>query len=325
MRRRDFIRLIAYSTAAWPIVARAQAGKLPTIGFLGAGTPSSASQRVVAFEKRLKELGWIPGHNIAIEYRWAEGRFERSTQIIGELIHLNVNIIVTHGTENVVAAKQATSTIPIVFAIASDPVGNALVASLSRPGSNVTGLSIQAPDLAGKRLELLRETVPGLRRLAAMAAAANPSNMSEVGELQTAARKFGIEITPVQIRRPEEISVAFDSFKGRINAIYVCADALFNTNRASMNSLALAGRIPTMYDNREFVEAGGLMSYGPNILDLFRRSAEFVDKILRGTKPANIPVEQPTKFDLVINLKTAKALDLTVSPTMLVRANEVIE
>ena len=221
------------------------------------------------------------------------------------------------GNPPVLAAKQATSAIPIVFAVAADPVGSGLVASLARPGGNVTGLSIQAPDLAGKRLELLREVVPGLRRLAILANVGNPGAVLEMGEVQAAAHTLGIEVVTLEIRRAEDIAPAFEALKGRAEALYVVADPLVNTNRVRINTLALAARLPTMYDSREYVEAGGLMSYGPNFPDLFRRAGDYVDKILRGAKPADLPVEQPTKFDLVINLTTAKALGLTVPPSLL--------
>ena len=251
--------------------------------------------------QRLRELGWIEGRTVAIEYRWAEGRSERFAEIAAEFVRLKVDVIVTSGTA-VLAAKQATSVIPIVFAVAGDPVGTGLVASLARPGGNVTGLSIQATDLAGKRLELLREVVPGLRRLAIMANVGNPAAVLEMGEVQATARTLGLEVATFEIRRAEDIAPAFEALKGRADALYVCADPLVNTNRIRINTLALGARLPTMYGFREYVEAGGLMSYGPNFPDLFRRAADFVDKILRGAKPADIPVEQPTKFDLVINL-----------------------
>ena len=311
MKRREFITLLGGAAAAWPLAARAQQpAKLPTIGFLGASTPSAESQWAAAFVQRLRELGWIEGRTVAIEYRWAEGRSERFAEIAAEFVRLKVDVIVTAGTAAVLAAKQATSVIPIVFAAAGDPVGTGLVASLARPGGNVTGLSIQATDLAGKRLELLREVVPGLRRLAIMANVGYPAAVLEMGEVQAAARTLGLEVATLEIRRAEDIAPAFEALKGRADALYVCADPLVTTNRIRINTLALGARLPTMHGVREYVEAGGLMSYGPNFPDLFRRAADYVDKILRGAKPADIPVEQPTKFDLVINLTTAKALGL---------------
>jgi putative tryptophan/tyrosine transport system substrate-binding protein len=324
MRRRNFITLLC-GAMAWPLAARAQqAGKLPTIGFLGATTPATWSLFVAAFVQRLRELGWIEGRTVVIEYRWAEGRGERFAEIAAEFARLKVDVIVTAGGA-VLAAKQATSLIPIVFAVAADPVGGGLVASLVQPGGNVTGLSTQTAETAGKRLELLREIVPGLRQLAIMANAGYPAAVLEMAEVQAAARTLGLEVTTLEIRRAENIAPAFEALKGRVEALYVCADSLVTTNRVRINTLALAARLPVMHGVREYVEAGGLMSYGPNFPELFRRAADYVDKILRGAKPADIPVEQPTKFDLVINLTTAKALGLTIPETFLVRADEVLE
>jgi putative tryptophan/tyrosine transport system substrate-binding protein len=327
MRRREFITLLASAAAsAWPLSARAQvATKLPTIGFLGQGTRSAASEWVAAFVQRLRELGWIEGRTIAIEYRWAEGRDERYNEIAAEFVRIKVNIIVTSGTPQVVAAKQATSVIPIVFATAGDPVGNGLVASLSRPGGNVTGLSLQLTDTASKRIELLREVVPGLVRFAIIANIGNPFTMLELGEVKEAARALGLEVVPLEIRRAEDIGPAFEALKGHAEALYVCTDALVNTNRIRINISALGARLPTIYGSRDYVEAGGLMSYGANFPDLFRRTADYVDRILRGANPGDLPVEQPTRFDLVVNLTTAKALGLTLPPTLLARADEVIE
>jgi putative ABC transport system substrate-binding protein len=326
MRRREFITLLGGAAAAGPLGARAQqAGKLPTIGFLGAQTPAAQSQWTAAFVQRLRELGWIEGRTVAIEYRWAEGRSERYAEIAAELVRLKVDVIVTIGTATVVAAKQATSVIPIVFASAGDPVGTGLVASLSRPGGNVTGVSSQSHDTASKRLELLREVVPGLRRLAILANVGNSANVLEMGEAQTAARRLDLEVVPLEIRRAEDIAPAIETLKGHADALYVCIDPVVITNVIRINTLALGARLPTMHGLREFVEAGGLMSYGPNFLDLWRHAADYVDRILRGAKSGDIPVEQPTKFDLVINLTTAKALDLAIPESFLQRADEVIE
>jgi len=317
--------LLGGATAAWPLAARAQQpAKLPTIGFLGGTTPATWSLFVAAFVQRLRELGWIEGRTIAIEYRWAEGRGERFAEIAAEFVRLNVDVIVTVGGA-VLAAKQATSLIPIVFAAAADPVGSGLVASLARPGGNVTGLSSQFTDLAGKRLELLREMVPSLRRLAIMANAGYPAAVLEMAEVQATTRTLGLDVVTLELRRAEDIAPAFEALKGRAEALYVCAESLVTTNSVLINTLALAARLPTMHSIREYVEAGGLMSYGPNFPDLWRRAGDLVDKILRGAKPADIPVEQPTKFDLIINLTTAKALGLDVPPTLLARADEVIE
>ena len=325
MRRRAFIKLLGGAAASWPLAARAQQpAKLPTIGLLGASTPATWSLFIAAFVRRLRELGWIEGRSIAIEYRWAEGRGERFAEIAAEFVRLKVDVIVTAGGA-VLAAKQATSLIPIVFAVAADPVGGGLVASLAQPGGNVTGLSTQFTDLAGKRLELLREIVSSLRQLAIMANAGYPAAVLEMAEVQATARTLGLEVTTLEIRRAEDIAPAFEALKGHAEALYVCSDPLTATNRVRINTLALAARLPMMYGVRESVEAGGLMSYGPNFPDLWRHAGDLVDKILRGAKPAEIPVEQPTKFDLVINLTTAKALGLDVPPTLLARADEVIE
>ncbi len=325
MKRREFISLLG-GAAAWPRGVRAQQpGKLPTIGFMGSTTPSDQSQRVAAFVQRLHELGWIDGRTVAIEVRWAEGRNERFAEIAAEFVRLKVDVIVTAGTAAVVAAKQATAVIPIVFAVAGDPVGTGLVASLARPGGNVTGLSNQATDTAGKRLELLREAVPGLRRLAILANVSSPQGVLEMREVQAAARTLGLEVATSEIRRAEDIAPAFDALKGRADALDVVADPLVTNNRIPISILALGARLPTIHGQRENVEVGGLMSYGPNYPDLYRRAADFADKILRGAKPADLPVQQPTKFEFVVNLKTAKALGLTVPPTLLARADEVIE
>jgi putative ABC transport system substrate-binding protein len=260
MKRREFITL-AGSAAAWPLAARAQqAAKLPTIGFLGTSTPSSWGQWTAAFTQRLRELGWIEGRTVAIEVRWAEGRSERFTEIAAEFVRLKVDIIVT-GATAVQAAKQATSVIPIVFAVESDPVGSGLVASLARPGGNVTGLSQQAADLAGKRIELLREVLPGLRRLAIVGNAANPSSVLEMREAQETARTLGIEIDSLEIRRVEDIAAAFGALKTEAQALYVCPDSLVQSNRARISTWALAARLPTIYANRGYLETGGLMSY----------------------------------------------------------------
>ena len=322
--RREFITLLG-GAATWPLAARAQQAKLPMIGFLGESTPSGQREWVATFVGRLRELGWIEGTNVVIEYRWAEGRNERFAAMVAELIRLKVDVIVTQGTPAVLAAKQATFVVPIVFAIAGNPVVNGLVASLARPGGNATGLTNQTADLAGKRIELLREIVPDLRRLAIMANVDNPSVMLDIGEVQAAAGALGLEAAISEIRRAEDIAPAIEALQGRAEALYVAGDPLVTTNRNRLGILAVGARLPTMHGNRENVDAGCLISYGPNLPDLHRRAADFVDKILRGAKAAEIPVEQPTKFDLVINLITAKALRLEVPATLLARADEVIE
>jgi putative tryptophan/tyrosine transport system substrate-binding protein len=325
MRRRAFVTLLG-AAAAWPLAARAQQpAKLPTVGYLGSATPATQGHLVAAFVQRLRELGWIEGRTIAIEYRWAEGRTERAAEIAAEFVRRKVEVIVTSGTAVIVAAMQATSVTPIVFAAAGDPVGTGLVASLARPGGNVTGLSIQQTDVASKRLELLREVVPGLRRLAILANVGGPAVVLDMREVQATARTLGLEVITSEIQRGEDIVPAFEALNGRADALYVCIDPLVITHRIRINTLALAAQLPTTHASREFVEAGGLMSYGANFPDLYRRAADYVDKILRGAKPGDIPVEQSTKFDLIINLTTAKALGLTIPESFLVRADGVIE
>ena len=274
--------------------------------------------------QRLRELGYIENRSVAIEYRWTEGRSERYAASAAELVRLRVDVIVALGTPAIVAAKNATAVIPIVFPLASDPVGDGLVASLAQPGGNVTGLSNVQPDLAGKRLEILREIVPGLSRLAVLAGH-NPTAMLNVGEVQSAALKLGLEVIPLDVKRADDLAPAIDSLKGRAQAIYVVGDPIVLDNQIQINTLALVARLPTMHNGRGYVEAGGLVSYGSSFLDQFRRAGDYIDKILKGAKPADIPVEQPTRFQLVINLKTAKALGLDVPPTLLARADEVIE
>jgi putative ABC transport system substrate-binding protein len=325
VKRRDFITLLGGAAATWPLAARAQQSAMPVVGFLGTITPAVQTRWTAAFVQRLRELGWIEGRTIAIEFRWAEGRSERAAEIIAEFVRQKVDVIVAGGTEYVLAAKQATSVIPIVFPNVGDPVGSGLVAGLARPGGNATGLSIQGTDTVGKRVELLRDVIPGLRRLAIMANVDNSAVVLELRQVQAVARTLGLEVTTLEIRRAEDITPAVEALKSRADALYVCPDPLTNTHRVRINTLALGTRLPTISGVREFVEAGGLMSYGPNFPDLFRRAADFVDKILRGTKPGDIPVEQPTQFDLVINLTTARALGLEIPPTLLARADEVIE
>jgi putative ABC transport system substrate-binding protein len=324
VRRRAFITLVG-SAAAWPLAARAQrAGKLPTIGILGAATAPLWSAWTAAFLQRLRELGWIENRTIAIEYRWAGGRRERFAEIATELVQLKVDVIVT--VESAVpAAMLATSVIPIVFALANDPVGSGVVASLARPSGNVTGMSNQGVDLAGKRLELLREVVPTLRRLAILANVSRPGPVLELGEVRTMAHTLGLEVHVLQIRRAEEIAPAFEVLNRQADALYVVVDALVAANRTRIITFAVSARLPTIFNTREYAEAGALMSYGPSFPDLWRRAADFVDKILRGTKPADLPVEQPTKFELVINLSTAKALGIEVPASLSARADEVIE
>ena len=326
MRRREFVGLFGGAAAVWPLAAHSQQpGKLPTIGVLASGTSAVQGRWWAGFAERLHVLGWIEGRTAAIEYRWAENRPERFGEIAAEFARLKVDVIATSGTAATAAAKQTESVIPIVFALAGDPIGTGLVASLARPGGNATGLSLQVTDLGGKRLELLRQVVPVLRRLAILVNINNPATVLDMSETEVHARTLGLEVVRLEIRRSEDIEPAIDALKGRAEALYVPSDPLMNSNRIRINTLALGMRLPTVCGLREFVEAGMLMSYGPSYPDLFRRAAEFVDKILRGTKPGDVPVEQPTKFDFVINLTTAKALRLDVPPSLLARADEVIE
>ena len=325
MRRREFITLLGGAVAACPLAARAQQMKLPTIGLLGGATASAQAKWTTAFVQRLHELGWVEGQTVAIEYRWVEGRSERSPAIIAEFVRLKVDVIVTHATPNVLAAKQVTSVVPIVFPSAGDPVGNGLVTSLARPGGNVTGLSVQSSDLVQKAVQLLRELLPNLGRLAILYHIGNPVTALQTDAVKSAAGRFGLDVAIVEVRRAEDIAPAIEALKDRAEALIVPSEPLYNTNRIQISSWALKAQLPTIYFDRVYIETGGLMSYGPNWPSLWRRAAEVVDKILRGAKPADIPVEQPRTFELVINLKTAKALGLTVPDNLLVIVDEVIE
>jgi ABC-type uncharacterized transport system substrate-binding protein len=315
MRRREFITLVGVAAVMGPSTARAQqAAKLPTIGFSGPALWAPA------FEQRLRELGWVAARTVAIEYRSAEGHNERYSEIATEFVRLKVNVIVTVGGSPTLAAKRATSLIPIVF-VSGDPVGSGLVASVARPDDNATGIMGHPIGLAGKRLDLLREVLPSFRRLSVMVNANIPGFQRGMDEVQAAASTLGLEATILEIRRAEDVAPAFEALKDRADALYVVGAPLTFT----ITTLAMDARIPTIFDFREFVDAGGLMSYGTNVADLLRLAADFVDRILRGAKPADLPVQQPTKFDLVINLKTAKALGLKIPESFLLRADEVVE
>jgi putative ABC transport system substrate-binding protein len=323
LKRREIIALLGCGAGGLLLVARAQPSrKLPAIGFLGADA-SGWSPWTAAFVQRLAELGWIDGRTITIDYRWSEGRREHDIEVAAEFVRRKVDVIVSHGAA-VPTLKQATSAIPIVFAIALDPVGTGLVTNLARPGGNVTGLSRQSNDLGAKRLQLLHEAVPQLRRLAIMTMPTSGAEL-EMEEVQTAARTLGIEVVLLKIGRADDIAPSFAALKGQVDALYVVTNALIGANRTRVITPALDAQLPTMFSTRDLVQAGGLMSYGPNFEDMFRRTAEFVDKILRGTKPGEMAVEQPTKFELIINLKTAKALGLTVPRLLSVYASELIE
>jgi putative ABC transport system substrate-binding protein len=320
MRRRHIVGLMA----TWPLAVQAQPARLPIVGFLGAGSHAAWAPLVMGFEKRLSELGWIDGRTCTIAYRWADGKLDRFTEIATEFVRLKVNVIVTAGSA-VAAVMQATSTIPVVFASAVDPVASGLVASLSRPGGNVTGLSLQSTDITGKRIELLRQVVPGLARLAVLANVGYPAAARESSEIQAIARQLGLAVDALDIRSSGNIASAIDTLRGKTQALYLCTDALVVANVASINGVAREAGVATMWGSREYCEVGGFISYGANTADLFRRSGDYVDKILKGAKPADLPVEQPTKFELIINMKTAKALGLTIPPSILARADEMIE
>ena len=326
LHRREFIAALGGAAVFAPLAARAQeADKRPTIGFLGSAGSSAQGSWVAATVQHLHELGWNVDRNIAFEFRWADGNDTRLTEMAAELVRLKVDVIVAVGTQAAVAAKQATATIPIVFPASGDPIGSGLIASLARPGGNATGLSLENTDLASKRVALLHEVVTGLRRLAILANVGSSVGRLDVKEASEAAGKLGLEIVPLEIHNTADIAPSLADLNNRADALYVAGDPLVVANRARINTLALIARLPTIYNSREYVELGGLMSYGPNFLDFYRRGAVFVDKILRGAKPADLPVEQPTKFYLVVNLTTAKALKLAIPESFLSLADEVIE
>jgi putative tryptophan/tyrosine transport system substrate-binding protein len=323
MTRREFVKLLPGTVATWPLVARAQQGMPRHIGVLGADATVWSSW-TAAFVTRLRELGWIAGDTIDVEYRWAGGSSKRVSDFTAEFLRRHVDVIVTYGGAAAVV-KQATTTIPIVLAVAFDPVSAGLVASLARPAGNVTGISIQQPELIGKRLDLLREVVPQLRRLAIIANAGYAAPVLEAEKTKATARALGLEASRLEIWGLDDIAPAFEAIRGKADALYVVSDALIAANRTLIITLALSARLPTILSYGDYVEAGGLMSYGPNYANLFRQAADMVDKILRGTKPGDIPVEQPSKFELVINLETAKALGITVPASLLATADEVIQ
>jgi putative tryptophan/tyrosine transport system substrate-binding protein len=323
VRRRTFLALTG-GAAAWPLAARAQQDqKLPIVGILGTSTAGAWSQWVAAFVQRMRELGWTDGRTISLEYRWGEGRGERYSEIAAEFALLKADVIVTTGNA-VAEAKQGAPNVPIVFAAANDPVSTGLVANLARPGGNVTGLSNQAVDLASKRLGLLHELLPTIRTLGIVANVGYSPTLLEINHLREVATNLNLETIVFELRRSQDIPLTFEGWR-RAEALYVIGDSLTTANRIQIAAFALALRLPAMFTSREFAEAGGLISYGPNFPHLFRRAADYADKILRGTKAAELPVEQPTKFDLVVNLVTAKVLGVEIPPTLLARADEVIE
>ena len=327
MRRRDFIQIFGGVAAAWPFAARAQTGKKSRIGFLGTSSLSLERHLVDAFRQKLRELGDVEGDKIEIEFRWADGRDSRLPGLAAELVRLKPDVIVTTGTPGTLAAKRATSTVPIVFASSGNPVAAGLVASFSRPGGNVTGFTISGPELEGKRVLLLKEVVPRLARVAVLWNSANPAILDFYQQTRAAGAALGFALEPiVEVSHIDDFKSAFATIaSAKPDAMIVLADRFLLAHRSEIVDFAATNRLPAVYAYRGYVDAGGLISYAPSDLDLFRRTAVYVDKILKGEKPADLPVQEPTNFELVINLKTAKALGLTMPPTLLTRADEVIE
>jgi putative ABC transport system substrate-binding protein len=327
--RRRFLTGVAIGLAPMGAAARAQeykAGKVWRIGVLESTSPALNAANLAAFQQELRELGYVERQHYAIEYRSADGRLERFPDLAAELVRLKVDLIVTRGTTGALAAKNATRTIPIVMATSGDPVAAGLVASLARPGGNVTGLSSINAELVGKRLGLLKEAIPGIARIAVVLNLSNPTLVTQRKQIEVAARSLGFQTQFLDVRKPEDLGRAFDTaVKQRADAVHVGLDFLAQSNLGRIVDLAAKHRLPTIYSTRDFVDAGGLMAYGVSRLEMYRHAATYVDKILKGAKPADLPVEQPNKFELVINLKTAKALGLTISPSLLQRADQVIE
>lgn len=328
MNRRRFLRVMSASLLAAPLGAEAQQpAKLPRIGVLSGGTPATYAVRHEAFRQRLRELGYVEGRNIVLEYRYAEGKQERLPGLAAELVRLNVDVILTYGDNQIRAARQATAKIPIVVGLAGDLVGPGYAASLARPGGNVTGFLTMGPEAAAKRLELLKTAFPTVSRVAMLWNPTNTVNVIVFKETETAASTLGIQLLiSAEVRRADELDGAFRAaLRGRADAVTALGDSLLLTHRTRIVEFAAKNRLPAMYANQDYMEVGGLMSYGPNVAEMFRRAASYVDKILKGAKPGDLPVEQATKFELIINLKTAKALGLTISPSLLGRADHVIE
>jgi putative tryptophan/tyrosine transport system substrate-binding protein len=324
MRRRELLVALGGAAAAWPLPALAQEqGKLPTVVYLG-GTVGADDKWFASFVERFGELGWVENRTVAIERQWSNGSAERIAEIAAELVRRKVDVIVTYGAA-VTTIKQATASIPVVFAVAVDPLGGGLVANLSHPGGNVTGLSVQSAEVASKRLQLLREIMPGLSRLAILFDATYPASTREADNARVSANQLGLAVMSRGLQKVADIAPAFDAFKDQVDAVYIAETALLNTSQTGIVGLGLAAKLPVTATSGTFAKAGALMTYGANIPALYRRASEMVDKILRGAKPGDIPVEQPTQFDLVVNLKTANALGLTVPDKVLAIANEVIE
>ena len=324
MRRFISTLLLGILLASLPADAQ-QPARASQIGYLGTSSPSTAPHALEAFRQGLRGLGYLEGQNIVVEYRWAQGRQERLSGLAAELVRLNVDVIVAPNTQAALAARAATRTIPIVFAGVADPVGTGLVTSLARPGGNVTGLSFLSPELSAKQLELLKEAVPKTSRVAVLWNPGNPGLALTLREAEVAARALGVQVQLLEARGPDEIDSAFLAMtRERADGLLILGDAVFLLHRTRIVGLAAKSRLPAMYNFKEFVDAGGLMAYAANLADLFRRAAVYVDKILKGAKPGDLPVEQPTRFELVVNLKTARALGLTIPQSVLIRADEVI-
>ena len=327
MNRRELVTLLGGAAAAWPLAAPAQqSAKMPRVGFMGNSTAALEANLVGPFREGLRELGYQEGRNIVIEYRWAEGKYERFPTLIAELLAANVNVIVTAGTPASLAVKKATSSVPLVMIAVGEPVATGLVASLARPGGNITGVTSISPEIEGKRLELLREVVPGLSHIAVLWNAGSPVQVIQERETRVAADALGMKMLSLGVRTLEEIEGAFETMlRERPEALFVLADRLFLHHRKRIMDFAVEHRLPGVHAYRELVEVGGLMCYGPSYADMHRRAATYVVRIMKGEKPADLPVERPVKFELVLNLKAAKALDLEIPPTLLARADEVIE
>jgi putative ABC transport system substrate-binding protein len=325
-RRKLIIALLASSLGVPLASFGQQAAKVARIGFLEASSPSAIAARIEAFRQGLRELGYVEGKNVAIEYRYAEGNFDRLPALAAELVRLNVNVIVTGGPTAIPAAKAATTVIPIVMAFDTDPVGSGFAASLAKPGGNITGLSTLAPELSAKQIELLKEIVPKLARVAVLGTASRPGSAHALREVENAAKALKVQVQFQDVVDPKGIDAAFlAARKGSADAVLVLGSPLFNANRMELTELASKSRYPVIYDRAEFVEAGGLMTYSVSLADLARRAATYVDKILKGAKPGDLPIEQPTKFDLVVNMKTAKALGIKIPNSVLAQATKVIE